>query len=168
VTALISAEGNPDRLFDGTTRRAVALVLAIGLASIFVPIFSIDHAVMGRADWSALDILASVAARHIAPDAALFNATMMCLWLSYLSLLLGMIALWLPHYEKPLALAGFIGLYASDRVIVHGHYDFRLLLSAKSLGGPEELIVSYQPTVYGLPILFVLLLLLVQSKFRRS
>ena len=140
----------------------VIAILLAGLGTLFLPMFSVTPAVFGKAEWSAFDILALAQAGMLSHAHAFLDADMAGLWLTYCLLALGLPALWLRGYHKPLAIFAVIGLWASGRVIQHGHYQFGMLL------GVSQQAIAYRTWIYLLPGLLAVLLYLLSGEFRRE
>ena len=133
---------------------AVLVVLVGGLATFTVPLVHTDPAVMGRARWSALDVLSEMRSADFA-----LSPTAIDVLASYALMLIAIVVLVLPPLRHALRIVSLLGIICSSWALEMGHYTlFKWFTPVE--GALRHVQVSYGPAMYALPIVMSLVLLL--------
>ena len=138
-------------LFSRPHLLALSLVLAFGLATLDVPLVRTAPPVMGRSQWSALNILSEAQLRYSAPALELE--------VSYIVMLVAAGALLLPRFRKRLWFVSLLGVISSSRALNIGK-ELLFPWFSHAHGQFTQIKVNYGAAMYAGPITMSLLLLL--------
>ena len=100
----------------GTTRALAFLVTAFGLCTFFAPLASTNPSVLGRTQWSGLNIMSQVYTGKLLLSPVAFDVG-----LSYPLMLFAMVALCLPYARKVLLVISLLGIICSGWALEMGH-----------------------------------------------
>ena len=100
----------------GTARTFAFFVTAFGLCTFFAPLASAKPAVLGRTEWSGLDIL-----KHVYDGSLRFSPVAFDVLSSYLLMLFAIAGLCLPRPRKPLLALSVLGIICSSWALEMGH-----------------------------------------------
>ena len=107
----------------------IALLMAVGLMTFFVPIVTTDAPVHGRSDWAPLDFLLARADRWLpAPGPLHVHEVLYGIAAVYAFMLLALALLPFPSPQKPLLLVATLGTALSVAFLRWGYQDFSWLL----------------------------------------
>ena len=135
----------------GTARVFAFFVAAFGLCTFFTPLASSNPAVLGRTEWSGLDIL-----KHLYDGSLRFSPVAFDVLSTYLLMLFAIAALCLPRPRKPLLALSALGIICSSWALEMGHHT---LFDWFSNPGSTPTTVSYGPAIYAIEIVMSVLLL---------
>ena len=96
------------RKFPRKSRILSACVLICGLFTFFLPVFNISPAVLGRTEWSPLNLLISIKSGQLEFSPVAFD-----LAATYLAMIAGVFALLLPRPRNTLLAIGFVAALCS-------------------------------------------------------
>jgi hypothetical protein len=139
---------------DETKLWSAALVLAFGLGTSIMPIASTNPPVLGRGQWSALDILSEQYAGRLSLSSVGFD-----IGATYLLMLSAMLALLLPRPRKSLLVISLLGIICSSWALEMGH-SLLFAWFTRLHGTIEPVHVSYGPAMYAIEIIMCVLLLI--------
>jgi hypothetical protein len=135
----------------GTARTFAFFVTAFGLCTFFAPLASAKPAVLGRTEWSGLDIL-----KHVFDGTLRLSPVAFDVLASYLLMLFAIAALCLPRPRKPLLALSVLGIICSSWALQMGHDT---LFDWFSNPGNTPRTVSFGPAMYAIEIVMSVLLL---------
>jgi hypothetical protein len=101
----------------GTARAFGFFVTAFGLCTFFAPLASTNPAVLGRTEWSALDIL-----KHLYDGSLRFSPVAFGVLSTYLLMLFAIAALCLPRPRNPLLTLSVLGIICSSWALEMGQH----------------------------------------------
>lgn len=114
---------------DGISRPFILLLMAIGLATFFLPIVTTDTPVHGRADWSPVDLLVARADQwQPTPGPFHVHEVLYRIAALYAFMLLAVVLLALPSPRMPLSILAALGTALSVVSLRWGYQDFSWLL----------------------------------------
>jgi hypothetical protein len=134
------------------------LVTLFGLCTFFEPLARTNPTVLGRTQWSSFNIMSPVYAGELPLSSVAFDIAV-----SYLLMLLAVVAVCLPHARKALLTISVIGIICSSWVLEMGH-DLLFAWFTRSDGTLRTLSVSYAPAMYLVEIVPSVLLLISVSE----
>jgi hypothetical protein len=135
----------------GTARTFAFFVTAFGLCTFSATLASANPAVLGRTEWSGLDIL-----KHVYDGSLEFSPVAFDVLSTYLLMLFGIAVLCLPRPRKPLLALSVLGIICSSWASEMGHDT---LFDWFSNPGSTPGTVSYGPAMYAIEIVMSVLLL---------
>ena len=135
----------------GTARTFAFFVTAFGLCTFFAPLASANPAVLGRTEWSGLNIL-----KHVYDGSSRLSPVAFDVLSSYLLMLFAILALCLPRPRKALLTLSVLGIICSSWVLEMGHHT---LFDWFNNPGNTPRTVSYGPAMYAIEIVMSVLLL---------
>jgi hypothetical protein len=134
----------------GTARGVGFLAAAFGLCTFSATLASANPSVLGRTEWSGLDIVT-----HVYDGTVRFSLVALDVVSSYLLLLFAIAALCLPRPRKPLLIVSVLGIICSSWALEMGHSTLFDWFTTGSI--PRT--VSYGPAMYAIEIVMSVLLL---------
>jgi len=145
----------------GRRRKGLAfLVLGIGLASFIGTLVVIDPAVMGRSQWSALDMASGIWDGSFPPSkGGGIGIVLIDLALAYLLLLFSLLAFCFSRSQKLLKVIGVIGCLLSIEALGRGEQSFkRMFFGLASAHGHAT--ITYGAAMYVLSLAMSALVLI--------
>jgi hypothetical protein len=138
----------------GTLRTPALVVTALGISTCCVPLVFTHPAVLGRIDWSALNLVGLVVSGNLRLSPVVFDVA-----ISYLLLLAAFVALCFARPRKVLLLLSLLGVICSSWAVQMAHHSLFDWFT-HSDGRLALLKISYGPAMYALEISMALLLLI--------
>lgn len=135
----------------GTGRTCAFFATAFGLCTFFAPLASANPAVLGRTEWSGLDIL-----KHLYDGSLRVSPVVFDVLSTYLLMLFAIAALCLPRPRTPLLALSVLGVICSSWALEVGHH---MLFDRFSNPGSTPRTLSYGPAMYAIEIVMSVLLL---------
>lgn len=139
---------------DRTKAWSAALVLAIGLATSIMPLATTNPPVLGREQWSALNILSEQYAGNLS-----ISSVGLDIGATYLLMLSAMLALLLPRPRKSLLVISLLGIICSSWALEMGH-SLLFAWFTRLDGTFEPVHVTYGPAMYAIEIIMCVLVLI--------
>jgi hypothetical protein len=150
--------------FSKTRRRLAAVILALGLSTFFMPLFSVSPPVMGRSVWTAWNLASHVYAQRSPFADVSFTLGLSGVALVYVLMLCGLVAIVLPRPKKVLVAIAVFGSIAGYDPFYWGHSMFARWLFRSA--GMKIGAVQYEPGIYMLiPIMPALLYVLLSRNW---
>ena len=142
----------------GSVRALAFVVLIFGLCTFFAPLARTDPPVLGRTEWSALDLMAQVRTGNLPLSPVTFDVAA-----TYLLMLIALFVLFLPRPRKVLVIVTLMGAICSGWALEMGH-DSLFHWFTRSGSNLKTLKVSYAPALYAIEIVMSGLLLIAVSE----
>ena len=143
------------KFLNSAGKRSSFVILASGLCTFFMPIFSAATSGVERTGWSPWRIASHVNAQNVRPSDILFNMTLSGLAIVYALMVCGLVAIHLSRPRKALVSIAIIGSIVGYDPVYWGHHDFTGALF-RSMGVTGT--VRYEPGIYILSAIMPLLL----------
>jgi len=142
--------------FSRTRRRLGLVILALGLSTFFMPLFSVSPPALGRASWSAWDLARHVYAQKSPFEDVYFTLGLSGMALVYALMLCGLVAIVLPQPRKVLVTIAVIGSIAGYEPFYWGYSMFAHWLFRSA--GMKMGAAQYDPGIFMLiPVMPALL-----------
>ena len=142
----------------GRMRALAFAIAAFGLCTFFVPLARTDPSVLGRTEWSGLNLMAQVVAKNLPFSPVAFDVAA-----AYLLMLTALLVLFLPRPRKLLLVITVLGVVCSGWALEMGH-DLLFQWFIRSGIAIQILKVSYAPAMYAIEIVMSALLLISVSE----
>ena len=142
----------------GSMRALASVVVIFGLSTFFMPLARTEPSVLGRTEWSGLNLMAQVRAGNLRFSPVAFDVAA-----TYLLMLTALFVLFLPRPRKLLLVIALLGVVCSGWALEMGH-DSLFHWFLRSGSTLTLLKVSYAPAMYAIEIVMSGLLLISVSE----